>query len=280
MIGGPHTKVANGAGSDAIATTDETPVVLVTGGGGAGCGRAISTRFASSGASVVVGDVDEASGRQTVDLVERNGGRAMFFRVDVRDEAQVKALVDFAQTTFGRVDVLVNNASAPHGGPHLESWMDALQTDLLGAFYATRYAVDLMRRAHRGSIVNIASISALWHGRTTPGGIPGYDVAKAAMIRMTTRLASLATDGIRVNCLAPGWIATTPVREYWQSLTPAERKERGVPSTLLTTEQVADAVVRVANDRSLAGRVLVWWSEDIPRLIEWGDRGYEGTVEF
>jgi NAD(P)-dependent dehydrogenase (short-subunit alcohol dehydrogenase family) len=98
---------------------------------------------------------------------------------------------------------------------------------------------------------------------------------------MTTRLASLAeTDGIRVNCLAPGWIATEGVRQYWESLTPSERETRGVPSQLLTTDQIAEVVVRLADDTSLAGRVLVWWSEDSPRLIEWGDRGYRGFVEF
>lgn len=145
----------------------------------------------------------------------------------------------------------------------------------------TLWAVEAMRRGHGGAIVNIASISALWHGRKTPGGFPGYDVAKAGMIRMTTRLADLAEkDGIRVNCLAPGWIATEEVRQYWESLTPDERVARGVPSRLLTTDQVAEAVVRLAQDRTLAGRVLVWWSEDAPRLIEWGDRGYRNFVEF
>lgn len=101
------------------------------------------------------------------------------------------------------------------------------------------------------------------------------------MIRMTTRLASLATtDGIRVNCLAPGWIATDGPRRYWESLTASQRAERGVPSRLLTTEQVAAAVVRLATDVSLAGRVLVWWSEDAPQLIEWGDRGYRQAAAF
>jgi NAD(P)-dependent dehydrogenase (short-subunit alcohol dehydrogenase family) len=138
-----------------------------------------------------------------------------------------------------------------------------------------------MRRGNGGAIVNIASISALWHGRKAPGGIPGYDVAKAGMIRMTTQLASLAeTDDIRVNCLAPGWIATDHVRTYWESLTPEERAARSVPSRLLTTDQISEAVVRLAEDRSLAGRVLVWWSENAPHLIEWGDRGYRDLLEF
>jgi NAD(P)-dependent dehydrogenase (short-subunit alcohol dehydrogenase family) len=189
--------------------------------------------------------------------------------------------VSFAETTFGGLSVLVNNASAPHGDAGLESWIDPIQTDLLGAIYATRWAIEAMRRGQGGAIVNIASISAMWHGRKTPGGIPGYDVAKAGMIRMTTRLASLAKiDRIRVNCIAPGWIGTNEVRQYWESLTPAERTARKVPERLLTTDQISDAVARLAEDESLAGRILVWWSEDNPRLVEWADRGYRELTDF
>ncbi len=256
-------------------------VVVITGSGGTGCGRAIAARFADRGAAVVVNDINEAGGHETVRLVEQRGGRAAFFRADVRRERDVRDLVAFAETTFGGLHVLINNASAPGEGAGLESWTETLETDLLGAIYATRWAIEAMRRGGGGAIVHIASISALWHGRRTPGGLPGYDVAKAGMIRMTTRLAPLAeTDGIRVNCLAPGWIATDGPRQYWASLTPAERAERGVPSRLLTIDEVAGAVMRLADDRSLAGRVLVWWSEDPPRLIRWGDRGYREVVEF
>jgi NAD(P)-dependent dehydrogenase (short-subunit alcohol dehydrogenase family) len=258
----------------------ENRCVIVTGAGGVGCGRSISVRFASSGASVIVSDIDDAGSYETVRLIEQNGGRAVFFRADVRKEKQVRDLVSFAEAQFGGVDVLVNNASAPHGET-IDKWMDSLETDLLGAIYATRWTIEAMRRRGGGAIVNVASISALWHGRKTSGGFPGYDIAKAGMIRMTTRLASLAeTDGIRVNCLAPGWIATEDVRRHWEQMTPAERAARGVPSRLLTTEQISEAVVRLGEDRSLAGRVLVWWSEGTPRLIEWGDRGYHKFVEF
>ena len=256
-------------------------VVIVTGAGGTGCGRAIAVRFARADAAIVVSDINEAGGHETARLIEGGGGRAAFFRADVRNESQARDLVSFAQSTFGSVDVLINNASAPHGGEAIEEWTDSIETDLLGAIYATRYAIEAMRRGGGGAIVNIASISALWHGRMTPGGFPGYDVAKIGMIRMTTRLASLAEkDGIRVNCLAPGWIATNDVRQYWESLTPAERVERGAPSQLLTVDQISEAVMRLASDRSLAGRVLVWWSEGQPRLIQWGDRGYREFADF
>ncbi|PWT86794.1 MAG: short-chain dehydrogenase [Blastocatellia bacterium] len=260
---------------------DNFRVVVVTGAGGTGCGRAIAARFALRGDTVVVSDINEVGGDETVRLIERAGGRAAFFRADVRRESDARALASFAETTFGGLHVLINNASAPRGGDRLEEWTEALETDLLGAIYATRWAIESMRRGGGGAVVNIASISALWHGRRTPGGFPGYDVAKAGMICMTTRLASLAkTDRIRVNCLAPGWIATDGPRQYWESLTSSERAERGVPSRLLTTDQVADAVVRLVDDVSLAGRVLVWWSEDAPQLIQWGDRGYRDLVSF
>lgn len=261
------------------ARLDNSRVVVVTGAGGTGCGRAIAVRFAAGGASVVASDINEAGGHETVRVIQGAGGRAAFFQADVRRESEARALMAFAETTFGGLHVLINNASAPRGGDTLEDWTETLETDLLGAIYTTRWAIESMRRGGGGAVVNIASISALWHGRTTPGGLPGYDVAKAGLIRMTTRLASLAqTAGIRVNCLAPGWIATDEPRHYWESLTPSERAERGVPSRLLTLDQVAEAVVRLADDVSLAGRVLVWWSEDAPQLIQWGDRGYRDLV--
>ena len=183
-------------------------------------------------------------------------------------------LIDFAERHFGGLAVLVNNASHPfHPEEPLEHWSDTVQTDLLGAMYGTRFAIDAMRRSGGGAIVNISSISALWHGRKRPA--PAYDAAKAGVLRLTTMLEWLGQkDNIRVNCLAPGWIASEQVRSYWEPLTPAERQERGAPSRLLSLAEVADATVRLATDESLAGRILVWWSEDEPRLIPWGDPGY------
>ncbi len=129
--------------------------------------------------------------------------------------------------------------------------------------------------------MNITSISGLWHGRRFPTRAPAYDAAKEGILRLTTTLQFLAaTDNIRVNCLAPGWITTDGPRQYWESLTPAERIERGVPSSLLSLDDIANAVTRLATDQILAGRVLVWWSEDPPHIIKWGDRGYRDTEEI
>src|SRR5581483_6656031 len=227
---------------------------IVTGGGGAGCGRAIARRLARDGAAVVVADVNETGGRETVLAIEDAGGRAAWCRADMRDESQVQALVDFAVTTFGALSILVNNASAPHAPVEgMAGWMESISVDFLGSLYATRYAIDAMRE-QGGAVVNVTSISALWHGRTTPGGFPGYDVAKAAVIRMTTSLANTADAcGVRINCLAPGWINSDGPRQYWESLTPDQRRERGVPSRLLDPQAIADVVARLATDSTLNG---------------------------
>jgi NAD(P)-dependent dehydrogenase (short-subunit alcohol dehydrogenase family) len=236
----------------------------------------IAHRFAQQGAAVVVSDIDEQRGEEVRQQIEQAGGRAAFCAADMREEEQVRALVAFAEKTFGGLHILINNASAPfRPGEPLDHWSDTVHTDLFGTIYATRFAIDAMRRSGGGSIVNISSISALWHGRPAHNASPSYDLAKAGVIRLTTGLAFLgAQAGIRVNCLAPGWIAVPEVSAYWETLTPAQRLERSVPSRLLETSQIADAVVRLATDESLAGRVLVWWSEDEPGLIPWADRGY------
>lgn len=252
-------------------------VAIVTGSGGGGCGRAIALRFAREGAKVVASDINDAGARETARLIEAAGGRASANTADMRDDRQIRALVDHAVKTFGGLSVLVNNASNPEPdfAAPLEHWKDTVETDFLGALRATRYAIDAMRRSGGGAVVNMGSMSALPHGRD--GELPAYDAAKAGLIRLTTGLAFLHKEGIRVNCIAPGWIASPPVLEYWESLTPEQRKTNGVPSRLLQLEEIAGAVVCLATDESLYGRVLVWDSEDVPRLIEWADRGYEQT---
>jgi len=100
-------------------------IAIVTGAGGSGCGRAIARQFAKNGAAVIASDIDENGGHETVRLIEGAGGRAVFFRADVRDELQVRDLIAFGERTYGRVTVLVNNASAPfRPGDETEYWAD------------------------------------------------------------------------------------------------------------------------------------------------------------
>ena len=250
-------------------------VAIVTGAGGGGSGAAEARRFAREGSLVVVSDIDERGGLETIRLIEAEGGRAVFFRADAGVESDIKSMIAFAESTYGGLDVLVNNASAPYGpqGP-LERWFDAIQVDLLGAMWGTLYGIEAMRRRGGGAIVTIGSTSALGHGRKHSRS-PGYDVAKAGVTRLTTTLAWLRErDNIHVNCLVPDWVASPEVQTYFDSLTLEQRQAQGVPAVLTTLDEIADAVVRLVTDESLAGRVLVFASGRQPRLIPWEDPGY------
>jgi NAD(P)-dependent dehydrogenase (short-subunit alcohol dehydrogenase family) len=253
-------------------------VAIVTGSGGGGTGRATARRFAHEGASVVVTDVNHPGASETVSLIEVAGGRARFCPADMRNEADIKALIAFAESTYGGLDVLVNNASSPDGMGLLTGWIDAMHVEVLGPMHATLAAIEAMHRRGGGAIVNIGSTSAIGHGRKHSPW-PAYDVGKMAQIRLTTTLASLRDrENIRVNCLVPGWVASPGPREYWESLTPEQRKERGVPDTLISLEEISDAIFRLATDESLFGRVMVWWNGQPPKLIPVGDPGYQ-TLE-
>jgi NAD(P)-dependent dehydrogenase (short-subunit alcohol dehydrogenase family) len=249
-------------------------VVIVTGSGGPGCGRAIALRFAALGATVVVTDIDEQGGQETRELIESAGGKAVFLRFNLDSEYHASSLIRTAEERFGGIDVIVNNASAAYRASEpFEHWVETLEVDLLAPIYLTIHGLPILKR-RGGAIVNIASVSAVGHGRKH-AVVPAYDVAKAGLIRLTTTLGILQSEGVRVNCLAPGWIATPEVQAYVDTLDPAQRSARGVPDTLLDTSQIADAVVRLATDESLAGRVMVWWNDQAPGLIPAGSQGYE-----
>jgi len=250
-------------------------VAIVTGSGGKGTGRATACRFAREGMPVVVSDINDAGGQETVALIEAAGGRAAFCHADVKHENEIGALIAFAEATFGGLDILVNNASSPDGMGFLTGWDDAVAIEILAPMRATLAAIPAMKRRGGGAIVNIGSTSALGHG-LKHSWWPAYDVGKMAQIRLTTTLAPLRDqENIRVNCLVPSWIASPGPLEYWQSLTPEQRRERGVPDTLLSLEEVAGAILRLATDETLFGRVMVWWNGQPPRFISQRDPGFQ-----
>jgi len=169
-------------------------VAIVTGSGGGGTGRSAARRFAREGASVVVSDVNDAGGHETVALIEAEGGRAAFCHTDVRIESDVKVMIAFAESAFGGLDYLVNNASNPDGMGLLTGWTNAVAIEILGPMHATLAAIEAMRRRGGGAIVNIGSTSALGHGRKHSCW-PAYDVGKMAQMRLTTTLALPAGSG-------------------------------------------------------------------------------------
>jgi NAD(P)-dependent dehydrogenase (short-subunit alcohol dehydrogenase family) len=245
-------------------------VAIVTGGGGPGCGRAIAVRFARHGIRVVVADMDANGGHETVRQIAETGHEAKFVKTDVGMEGDVRAMVAFAESTYGGLDIVVNNAGTYH--PQLlEFWMETFQSNLHGVIYSTLHAVEAMRRRGGGAIVNFGSTSSLGFG---PSNSPSYDAAKAAVMRLTGGLACLKEQfGIRVNCLVPHWIATPEVSAYVKSLSPEQRKQRKVPDILLSTAEIADAVVRLATDETLAGRIMVYRGGEPPRLLPVDDAG-------
>jgi NAD(P)-dependent dehydrogenase (short-subunit alcohol dehydrogenase family) len=256
-------------------------VAIVTGSGGEGSGRAEALRFAAEGCAVVVTDINDSGGAETVRHVTNNGGEAAFCHCDVSRAEEVEALVAFAEKTFGGLDIVVNNASGPYKpGIPVEGWYQTLAIDLLGSIYALQFALPAMRKRGGGAIVNVSSTSALTHGPGHSKMTP-YDIAKIGVLRMTTTLSLLReTDNIRVNCLVPHWVAVPEVKTYWEALTPQQREERGAPSKLIELHEVAQAMVRLVTDESLSGRILILWDGPRPELITANDPGYAATEPY
>ena len=199
----------------------EGKVVVVTGAGGPGTGGAAARRFASEGAQVVAGDIDEQGLENLVKSAKvGHGGRILPRRCDVTDADDVAALVQFAVSTLGRLDVMINHAiggmrrAASDGGASpfsrplapdidLDAWRDGIAGVLHSVFYGCRAAIPRLADT-RGCIVNTASIS----GMGGDYGMAAYDSAKAGVINLTKALAVDHGDqGIRVNCVSPGAIA-------------------------------------------------------------------------
>ena len=182
-------------------------VAFVT-GGGSGIGRAICQRFAAEGARVVVADRNLPGAEETVRLVTDIGGDALAVPLEVTDEASVAAEVARAETVFGPVDLLVNNAAISEGDNLTEidpeTWDRTLAVVLRGPYLCCRAVLPGMIARRRGVILNIASVNGL-----TGLGEEPYSAAKAGLINLTKNLAiKHGPDGVRANAIAPGTVRT------------------------------------------------------------------------
>jgi 3-oxoacyl-[acyl-carrier protein] reductase len=228
-------------------------------GGSRGIGRAISLRLAAQGADVTFSyRGNEAAAAETAAAIEATGRRAVSFRGDATDPSAAEGLIKAAIEAFGKVDILVNNAGITRDDlimrMDLDAWRQVLETNLFGAFYATKAVTRPMLKARSGRIINITSVS----GQAGQTGQANYSSAKAGLIGLTKATArELASRGITANAVAPGFVLT----ELTQDL-PAALKDEIVARTPLgrfgTTDEVANAVCFLASDEAafITGQVL------------------------
>ena len=243
-------------------------VALIT-GSGLGIGRGIAAVLARAGASIVVNDISEDDGRETVRRIEADGGKAAFVRADITVAADVQRMIAFAEDSFGGLDILVNNAGAgePPGFPVAppERWNAVLDVYLRATMACIQAALPAFDRRGGGAVVNISSLAGVGY---RPYWWPEYAAAKAAVIRLTAALGSLAeTRNVRVNCVCPNWVATEKVKLTVAAMSETQRREQYVPDELATPEDIGEVVLEFVRDETMAGRIIHHFAHGEQRLI-------------
>src|SRR5439155_8608991 len=170
-----------------------------------GIGRATVRRLAVEGASVVIGDLNVATGQALADDLRRDGCEATYVQTDVTDEASIAAVVDEAVRRYGQLDVMFNNAGiGRHFVTDEAGWWRLVQVNLTGVFLGIKHAARVMRPRGRGTIISTASVAGT---RGNPSAI--YGATKAGVISLTAHAAvAYRDDGLRVNALSPGIVDT------------------------------------------------------------------------
>lgn len=239
-------------------------VAIVT-GGSRGIGRAYAEALAGAGAAVLISDLLEAEGAETVEAIRASGQKAAFMRVDVSSKEATEAMAKMAADTFGGIDILVNNAAmfaSLKGGPmsdiSVDRWDLTMAVNVRGPWLCTCAVVPYMRQRGGGAIVNQTSISAFGMA-----GMLDYTASKAAVIGMTKSAASeLGRDNIRVNAIAPGGTAT---EGYAQILggNLAQAEERAKATQLIAAqiqpEDITATLLHLVSDgaRFITGQTIV-----------------------
>ncbi|MGZ0229165.1 MAG: glucose 1-dehydrogenase [Acidimicrobiales bacterium] len=229
-------------------------VALITGTAG-GIGRASALRFAAEGAAIVAADITEAGNAETVALVQEQGARAVAMTVDVTSSEQLAAAVALAESTYGKLDIVFNNAGVmlPSDGDSVttdEATIDAtLAINVKGVILGCKHAIPALRRAGGGSIINTASFVATV-GAATPQ--IAYTASKGAVLALTRELAVIhAREGIRVNSLSPGPLHTELLMSFLDTEEKRQRRLVHVPMGRFgEASEMAQAALFLASDES------------------------------
>jgi NAD(P)-dependent dehydrogenase (short-subunit alcohol dehydrogenase family) len=243
-------------------------VAIVT-GGGRGIGRAIALELAGMGADIAVAELDHGNAEKTAAAVKDLGRRAIVIVTDVTKRADLATMVERTNAELGRIDILVNNAGIYRAAANLditeEHWDAIMNINAKAVFFATQAVLPTMIAAKRGNIISLASMAGKIGSKTN---LP-YNASKAAVISMTKSLAlAHAADGIRANCVCPGYVET----DMWNmvardqsallGLTPEEftsQREKGVPlGRMERAEDVANVIGFLASSKSgyMTGQAL------------------------
>ena len=225
-------------------------VVAVT-GAGAGMGRATAELFAERGASVVVVDLDHDAAAETADRIAADGGEATAVQADVSDADDVEGFVEHAVDTYGRLDVLHNNAGIPQRSTPVEdvteeTWDRIQDVNLKSAFLGAKFAVPQMREQGGGVILNTASTAAI----RPRNGLSAYCASKGGMVTLTKQLAhELAEDDIRVNAICPVATDTEMLPEFTSDGLTVDEMAATIPlGRLAEPDDVAQAAAFLASD--------------------------------
>ncbi len=229
-------------------------VALIT-GAGSGIGYRTALLFAEEGAAIVAVDIDDEGGRACVADVEALGGRAAFLRADVSVAADCQRMITAAETTYGKLDILFNNAGISHAddddaiNTSEAVWDQTMAVNVKGVFLGCKYGIPALQRAGGGSIINTASFVALL-GAATPQ--LAYTASKGAVLALTRELAVVhARQGIRINALCPGPLRTELLMKYLDSDEKKGRRLVHIPMGRFgEAEEIAKAVLFLASDES------------------------------
>ncbi|MCU0340021.1 MAG: glucose 1-dehydrogenase [Spirosomaceae bacterium] len=229
-------------------------VAIIT-GGSSGIGRETALLFAQEGASIVVADVNDTAGEETAALIRAQGGQAVYVHADVINAAHCENMVAVAEQTFGKLNILFNNAGIMHSDDdnamttEESVWDLTMNINVKGVFLGCKYGIPAMRRAGGGSIINTASFVALL-GAATPQ--IAYTASKGAVLSMSRELAVIhAREGIRVNALCPGPLRTELLMKFLNTDAKKQRRLVHIPMGRFgEAKEMAYAALFLASDES------------------------------